>query len=316
MILAESLDDRQAALKKVIQYQIHDFQQLFRVLNGRPATIRLLDPPLHEFLPHEHSQMADLAQKMNSKVEDIRRRVTELREANPMLGHRGCRLGISFPEITEMQVRAIFVAALKVETEGIKVRPEVMVPLVGFWQELEDQVAIVHRVAAEVMKEQGRRIKYQVGTMIEVPRGAITADEVAQHAEFFSFGTNDLTQMTLGMSRDDSGTFLPRYIEKGIVKANPFASIDPSGVGMLVKMAVEKGRQARPDLKLGICGEHGGDPKSIEFCHEVGLDYVSCSPYRVPIARLAAAQAAIRSPKKGPAAAGKGKPKAAKAKKR
>jgi pyruvate,orthophosphate dikinase len=301
MILAESADERKRALNKVIEYQREDFEGLFRALDGRPACIRLLDPPLHEFLPHEHGQQADLAQKMGVKVEEIARRVHELHEANPMLGHRGCRLGISYPEITEMQVRAIFEAACTLQKQGVKVKPEVMVPLVGYWQELEDQINIIRRVADEVMKEQGTKVKYQVGTMIEIPRGAITADEIAQHAEFFSFGTNDLTQTTLGMSRDDSGTFLPKYIEKGIIKANPFASIDPVGVGSLVKTAVEKGRGVRPEIKLGICGEHGGDPSSIAFCHEVGLNYVSCSPYRVPVARLAAAQAALRGAGNGKA---------------
>jgi len=295
MILAKSEDERRAALEKVIEYQIEDFEGLFKTLDGRPACIRLLDPPLHEFLPHEHAQMADLAQKMHVNTEDIRARVAALHEANPMLGHRGCRLGISFPQISEMQVRAIFLAASKVQKQGTKVRPEIMVPLVGFVAELEHQVEIIHRVAADVMKETGQKIKYQVGTMIEVPRGAITADEIARVAEFFSFGTNDLTQTTLGMSRDDSGTFLPRYVELGIVKANPFASIDPIGVGTLVIMAVEKGRATQPDIKLGICGEHGGDPKSIEFCHNVGLNYVSCSPYRIPVARLSAAQAALKA---------------------
>ncbi|MCS7034606.1 MAG: PEP-utilizing enzyme, partial [Phycisphaerae bacterium] len=297
MILAKTEDERKAALRRVIEYQKEDFEGLFRVLNGRPACIRLLDPPLHEFLPHEHGQMADLAQKMDVPVEEIRARVAALHEANPMLGHRGCRLGISFPNISEMQVQAIFLAAAKVQADGIKVKPEIMIPLVGFHQELEHQVQIVHRVAREIMEQTRQKIRYQVGTMIEVPRGAITADEIARTAEFFSFGTNDLTQTTLGMSRDDSGSFLPRYMELGIIKANPFASIDAVGVGALVKLAVEKGRSVRPDLKLGICGEHGGDPKSIEFCHNVGLNYVSCSPYRVPVARLAAAQAALRAKK-------------------
>jgi pyruvate,orthophosphate dikinase len=297
MILAKTEDERHRALKKVIEYQKEDFEGLFRALNGRPACIRLLDPPLHEFLPHEHAQMADLAQKMHVNTEDIRARVTGLHEANPMLGHRGCRLGISFPQISEMQVRAIFLAAAKVQAEGVKVKPEIMVPLVGFYQELDNQIEIIHRVAKEVIEETGQKIKYQVGTMIEVPRGALTADEIARSAEFFSFGTNDLTQTTLGMSRDDSGTFLPKYVDLGIIKANPFASIDSVGVGSLVKTAVEKGRSVRPDIKLGICGEHGGDPKSVEFCHNVGLTYVSCSPYRIPVARLAAAQAALRARK-------------------
>ncbi|MGH7178960.1 MAG: pyruvate, phosphate dikinase, partial [Tepidisphaeraceae bacterium] len=238
MILALTDDERSKALQKVVQYQMADFEGLFRALDGRPACIRLLDPPLHEFLPHEHGQMAELAQKMQVNVEDIATRVRALHEANPMLGHRGCRLGISFPEISEMQVRAIFLAAAKVQSEGIKVRPEIMVPLVGFWQELANQVEIIHRVAADVGKQTAQKIKYQVGTMIEIPRGALTADEIAQHAEFFSFGTNDLTQTTLGMSRDDSGTFLPKYIDAGIIKSNPFATIDAAGVGALVQMGV------------------------------------------------------------------------------
>jgi len=299
MILAKGEDERKEALAKVIEYQKTDFEGLFRALNGKPACIRLLDPPLHEFLPHEHGQMADLAQKMHLNTEDIRARVASLHEANPMLGHRGCRLGISFPEISEMQVRAVFLAAAKVQKSGIKVKPEIMIPLVGFYQELDNQIEIVHRVAQEVIKETGQKIKYMVGTMIEIPRGALTADEIAKNAEFFSFGTNDLTQTTLGMSRDDSGTFLPKYVDLGIIKANPFASIDVSGVGQLVRTAVEKGRSVRPDIKLGICGEHGGDPSSIAFCNEVGLDYVSCSPYRIPVARLAAAQAALRQGKPG-----------------
>jgi pyruvate,orthophosphate dikinase len=295
MILARDEHERQAALKKVIEYQKEDFEGLFRALNGGPACIRLLDPPLHEFLPHEHGQMADLAQKMGVNVEDIRSRVHALHEANPMLGHRGCRLGISFPEISQMQVKAIILAAAKVQADGIKVKPEIMVPLVGYQQEFENQMALIHQTAAETMKEVGAKVKYQVGTMIEVPRGALTADEIAKHAEFFSFGTNDLTQTTLGMSRDDAGTFLPKYVDLGIIKGNPFASIDATGVGELVKIAVERGRKSRPDIKLGICGEHGGDPKSVEFFHNVGLAYVSCSPYRIPIARLAAAQAALRA---------------------
>jgi len=294
MILAKDEQERNAALQKVIEYQRDDFEGLFRALKGGPACIRLLDPPLHEFLPHEHAQMADLAQKMGVNVEDIRSRVHALHEANPMLGHRGCRLGISFPEISRMQVRAIFLAAAKVQKDGIKVKPEIMVPLVGYHQEFENQAALIHETAQATMKETGQKVKYQIGTMIEVPRGALTAGEIAQHAEFFSFGTNDLTQTTLGMSRDDAGTFLPKYVDAGIIKGNPFASIDPSGVGELVKLAVERGRKTRPDIKLGICGEHGGDPKSVEFFHSVGLAYVSCSPYRIPIARLAAAQAALR----------------------
>jgi pyruvate,orthophosphate dikinase len=293
MILAETLEERKKALAKLLPYQKQDFVGIFKALKGFPATIRLLDPPLHEFLPHEEQAQADLAAKMGVPVEKIKQRVKELHEFNPMLGFRGCRLGIVYPEISEMQARAIFEAAAEVQKQGIKVRPEVMIPLVGFKKELDLQVAVVHRVAQEVMKEQNVKLNYLVGTMIEVPRGALTADEIAQTAQFFSFGTNDLTQTCLGMSRDDSGSFLPSYQELEIVTKNPFASIDQTGVGQLMKIAVEKGRSTRPDIKLGICGEHGGDPDSVKFCHRVGLTYVSCSPFRVPVARLAAAQAAL-----------------------
>jgi pyruvate,orthophosphate dikinase len=293
MILARALDDRQKALAKLLPYQKSDFIGIFKALKGKPATIRLLDPPLHEFLPQDSSAQTALAGKMGVKPEDIARRVTELHEQNPMLGHRGCRLGISFPEVTEMQARAIFEAAAEVQKSGIKVHPEVMIPLVGFEKELENQVAIVRRVADLVQTEKKVKLNYLVGTMIEVPRGALTADEIASTAEFFSFGTNDLTQTALGMSRDDSGSFLPHYAELEIIKRNPFATIDQKGVGELMRTAVEKGRKTRPDIKLGICGEHGGDPDSVKFCHRLGLDYVSCSPFRVPIARLAAAQAAL-----------------------
>ena len=293
MILAENEEVRREALGKLLPYQRDDFEGIFRALEGRPATIRLLDPPLHEFVPHDEKSQADLARKLRLPVEKVKARVASLHEFNPMLGHRGCRLGISYPEISEMQVRAIFEAAAKVQKDGIKVRPEVMVPLVGFKKELDNQVAIVHRVAEQVQKETGQKIKYLVGTMIEIPRGALTADEIAETAEFFSFGTNDLTQTTLGMSRDDMGSFLQTYTEEGIFKANPFASIDVTGVGQLMKIAVEKGRSSRKDIKLGICGEHGGDPHSVIFCHHLGLDYVSCSPFRLPVARLAAAQAAV-----------------------
>ena len=293
MILAENEEVRREALGKLLPYQRDDFEGIFRALEGRPATIRLLDPPLHEFVPHDEKSQADLARKLRMPVEKVKARVASLHEFNPMLGHRGCRLGISYPEISEMQVRAIFEAAAKVQKAGIKVRPEVMVPLVGFKKELDNQVAIVHRVAEQVQKETGQKIKYLVGTMIEIPRGALTADEIAETAEFFSFGTNDLTQTTLGMSRDDMGSFLQTYTEEGIFKANPFASIDVTGVGQLMKIAVENGRSSRKDIKLGICGEHGGDPHSVIFCHHLGLDYVSCSPFRLPVARLAAAQAAV-----------------------
>jgi pyruvate,orthophosphate dikinase len=293
MILADTIDARREALAKLLPYQREDFEGIFRALDGRPATIRFLDPPLHEFVPHEEKAQADLAKKLRLPVETVAARVQALHEFNPMLGHRGCRLGISYPEISEMQARAVFEAAVKVQKDGIKVKPEIMIPLVGFKKELDNQVEIVHQVAAQVQKETGEKIKYLVGTMIEIPRGALTADEIAETAEFFSFGTNDLTQTCLGMSRDDMGSFLQKYTDAGIFKANPFASIDVSGVGRLMETAVEKGRKTRKDIKLGICGEHGGDPHSVVFCHHVGLDYVSCSPFRLPVARLAAAQAAL-----------------------
>ena len=297
MILAEKTEDRQKALTKLLPYQREDFAGMFRELKGLPATIRFLDPPLHEFLPHDHAAQSALANKMGVSVDKITKRVHELHEFNPMLGHRGCRLGISFPEISEMQARAVFEAAAHVQKEGIKCKPEIMIPLVGFKKELDLQVELVHRVAQEVMKERKVKIHYLVGTMIEVPRGALTADEIAQTAQFFSFGTNDLTQTALGMSRDDSGSFLPQYQELEIVKKNPFATIDQTGVGQLMQIACDRGRQTRPDIKLGICGEHGGDPDSVKFCHRLGLSYVSCSPFRVPVARLAAAQAAITEQK-------------------
>jgi pyruvate,orthophosphate dikinase len=297
MILAETLDARKAALAKLLPYQRDDFAGIFRALKGYPATIRFLDPPLHEFLPQTREQQADLARKLGVMADAIHSRVEQLHEFNPMLGFRGCRLGIGHPEISAMQARAVFEAAVLVQKEGIKVRPEIMIPLVGFKKELDLQLEVVHRVAREVQAEQKVKLNYLVGTMIEVPRGALTAGEIAQSAEFFSFGTNDLTQTTLGMSRDDSGSFLPAYTELEIVKKNPFATIDQTGVGQLVETAVARGRQTRPSLKLGICGEHGGDPSSIQFFDRVGLDYVSCSPYRVPVARLAAAQASLTAKK-------------------
>jgi len=293
MILAESLEERQVALDKLLPYQRDDFAGIFRALKGYPATIRFLDPPLHEFLPHTPEQQADLAKKINVPVDRISARVEQLHEFNPMLGFRGCRLGIEYPEISAMQARAVFEAAAIVQKEGIKVRPEIMIPLVAFKREFDLQLDVVHRAAREVQAERKVKLNYMVGTMIEVPRGALTADEIAQSAEFFSFGTNDLTQTGLGMSRDDSGSFLPGYAEREIVTKNPFATIDQTGVGQLVDIAVTKGRAARPGIKLGICGEHGGDPSSIQFFEKVKLDYVSCSPFRVPVARLAAAQAAL-----------------------
>jgi len=298
MILADNLEDRKKALAKLLPYQRDDFAGIFRTLKGLPATIRTLDPPLHEFLPHEGAAQKDLAAKMGVPVEKISKRVEELHEFNPMLGLRGCRLGIVFPEITEMQTRAIIEAAILVQKEGIPVKPEIMIVLVGFPKELQLQLEIVNRTAKEVQEEKKAKVKYMVGTMIEIPRGALVADEIAKEAHFFSFGTNDLTQTCLGMSRDDSGHFLPKYQEQEIIKQNPFATIDQIGVGALIKIAVEKGRQTRPDIKLGICGEHGGDPASVKFCHRTGLTYVSCSPFRVPIARLAAAQAALEEKSK------------------
>ena len=296
MILATTQEARQTAVNKLLPYQKKDFAGIFRSLNGLPATIRFLDPPLHEFLPHTSDQQAELAQKLGVSAETVARRVADLHEFNPMLGHRGCRLGIVYPEISAMQARAIFEAAIEVQKEGIKVKPEIMIPLVGYPKELELQVALVRGVAAEVSKEKGVRLNYLVGTMIEIPRACVVADEIAKEAEFFSFGTNDLTQTTLGMSRDDSGSFLPAYQGLEIIKQNPFATVDMVGVGGLMKMAIERGRKTRPDIKLGICGEHGGDPASVKFCHDIGLTYVSCSPFRVPIARLAAAQAALANP--------------------
>ena len=300
MILAESEEDRKKALAKLLPHQQKDFEGIFRALDGLPACIRFLDPPLHEFLPQADNVKGteEVAQQLGISADKVRERVHELHEFNPMLGFRGCRLGIKFPEISEMQARAVFQAAAAVLKEGIKVKPEIMIPLVGFKKELDLQVEVVHRVAREVMKETGKKFPYTVGTMIEVPRGALTADEIAESAEFFSFGTNDLTQTCLGMSRDDSGSFLPSYQEAEIIKTNPFASIDTTGVGQLMRIGVEKGRSKREGLKIGICGEHGGDPSSVVFCHQIGLDYVSCSPFRVPIARLAAAQAALRDGKK------------------
>jgi pyruvate,orthophosphate dikinase len=298
MILADNLEAREAALAKLLPYQRDDFFGIFKALKGFPATIRFLDPPLHEFLPNSKESQMDLARKLNIPVEKIMHRVHELHEFNPMLGFRGCRLGIKYPEITRMQARAVLEAAADATKQGFKAKPEIMIPLVGFKRELDLQVAIVHEVAAQVQKEKKVKITYSVGTMIEIPRGALTADEIAQTAEFFSFGTNDLTQTALGMSRDDSGSFLGAYQESEIMKKNPFASIDQTGVGQLMEIAITKGRKTRPGIKLGICGEHGGDPDSVKFCHRIGLTYVSCSPFRVPVARLAAAQAAIEEKRK------------------
>ena len=294
MILAENLQGRQRALAKLLPMQKEDFKGLFKVMREKPVTIRTLDPPLHEFLPTDEKDMQKLATKMGIPFEQLYAKVVSLHEANPMLGHRGCRLGVTYPEITQMQARAIIEAACEVAREGMDVRPEIMIPLVGDVGEFKDQRDVVEAVAREVMAEYGVDIEYHIGTMIEVPRGAMTADEIAEYAEFFSFGTNDLTQTVFGISRDDAGKFLPAYVAKKIWNHDPFAQLDQKGVGGLMEIAVRKGRSVRPGIKIGICGEHGGDPSSVEFCHRIGLDYVSCSPYRIPIATLAAAQAAIK----------------------
>ena len=294
MILSDDRAGREKALGKLLPMQREDFASIFRLMNGMPVTIRTLDPPLHEFLPGNPKDVNILAKKMGISKKKLTSRIESLHETNPMLGHRGCRLGIVYPEITEMQARAIFEAACQVAKEGIKVFPEVMIPLVGHVKELIMQKEVVDRVAKEVIVAYGIELDYLVGTMIELPRAAITADEIAQVAEFFSFGTNDLTQMTFGLSRDDAGKFLPSYIKEGILETDPFQQLDQGGVGKLVEIGVQKGRGEKPSLKVGICGEHGGDPSSIEFCHRTGLNYVSCSPYRIPIARLAAAQAVLR----------------------
>lgn len=297
MIVATTLEARQKALAKLLPFQRSDFAGLFKAMGGRPVTIRLLDPPLHEFLPHDQASQSALAEKIGIPVETITRRVHELHESNPMLGHRGCRLGIVYPEITAMQARAIFEAAVETKKAGIDVVPEVMIPLVGYIAEFKNQEKVIREQAELVFQETGVKVDYYVGTMIEVPRACATADQIATGAEFFSFGTNDLTQTTLGISRDDYGGFINHYKENDIVPNDPFQTIDQAGVGTLMKMGVEKGRSARPGLKIGICGEHGGEPSSVIFCHKIGLDYVSCSPFRVPIARLAAAQAAIADEK-------------------
>jgi len=294
MILADDEAGRKKALKKLLPLQKKDFIGIFKVMDGLAVTIRTLDPPLHEFLPNEQRQQEEMAQQMGVSVEAIKDKVKSLHEANPMLGHRGCRLGVTYPEITAMQVQAIIEAACEVAKQGIKVHPEIMIPLVGTKEELEDQRKVAVEIAEKVMQKAGVRVKYMVGTMIEIPRAALMADQIAEVAEFFSFGTNDLTQMTFGFSRDDAGKFLPYYLSKKILSAEPFQTLDQEGVGQLVDMGICRGRTTRPDLKVGICGEHGGDPKSVEFCHKVNMNYVSCSPYRVPIARLAAAQAAVR----------------------
>jgi len=294
MILAESEHDRRSAVMELLPYQRKDFNGILNTMAGKPVTIRLLDPPLHEFIQLNDLQVKDLANELNVSEQKIRDRIANLHEFNPMLGHRGCRLGIAYPEITEMQARAIFEATADLIAKEVNVMPEVMVPLVGTNTEFENQETIIRNTADAVMKEKQISFHYIVGTMIELPRACLTADEIAKNAEFFSFGTNDLTQTTYGFSRDDIGGFLPEYLEQNIFLKDPFQSLDKAGVGELISMAVTKGRNVRKNLKIGICGEHGGDPASVEFCHQNGLDYVSCSPFRVPIARFAAAQAAIK----------------------
>ena len=293
MILAEDEAGRRKALKKLLPMQQGDFEGIFKVMNGLPVTIRLLDPPLHEFLPHKEEDIETLAKNMGVSPDKLKKKVESLKEFNPMLGHRGCRLGITYPEIYEMQVEAIFLAACSIRKKGIKVEPEVMIPLIGTVQEFELLKDMTVKTADRIIKENNAELKYLVGTMIEIPRAALVADKIAEIAEFFSFGTNDLTQLTFGYSRDDAGVFLPEYIEKGILEKDPFQVLDQTGVGELVEIGIERGRKSRKDLKIGICGEHGGDPESVEFCHRIGMNYVSCSPFRVPIARLAAAWAQI-----------------------
>jgi pyruvate,orthophosphate dikinase len=291
MIVAENKEARQKALEKLMPLQKEDFAGIFKAMDGLPVTIRLLDPPLHEFVPSEKEQIKELAESVNVSVPKLKAKIDSLHEANPMLGHRGVRLGITYPEVYDMQVEAIMTAACEVAKQGVKVIPEIMIPLAGTVKELEVMRRDAEQVAERVLEEKKMTIEYLIGTMIEIPRAALTADEVAQEADFFSFGTNDLTQMTFGYSRDDVGSFLPQYLEDGILEDDPFAVLDQDGVGQLVQMGTEKGRQTNPKLKVGICGEHGGEPRSIEFCYRVGMNYVSCSPFRVPIARLAAAKA-------------------------
>ena len=294
MILSDNQEAREAALMELLPFQKEDFKAMYKALKGRPMTVRYLDPPLHEFVPTDEEDIKALASEMGLTVEDVKAKCDELHEFNPMMGHRGCRLAVTYPEIAKMQTRAVMEAAIEVEREeGFDIVPEIMIPLVGERKELNYVKRIVDETAELVKKEKGSDIQYHIGTMIEIPRAALTADEIAKEAEFFSFGTNDLTQMTFGFSRDDSGKFLDSYYKAKIYESDPFARLDQTGVGKLVQMAAELGRSSRPDIKLGICGEHGGDPSSVEFCHKVGLNYVSCSPYRVPIARLAAAQAAL-----------------------
>ncbi len=297
MILAKDVEGRKAALAKLLPMQRADFEGIFEAMNGLPVNVRLIDPPLHEFVPHDEKGQAEMAKVLGVSLEEVKHRVEKLHEFNPMMGHRGCRLGITYPEIIRMQMRAIAEAALNVEKKGIKAIPEVMVPLVGHVKELAYTKNEMLAEIEEINKERGTKFECPIGTMIEIPRGAITADQVAQEAAYFSFGTNDLTQMGFGFSRDDSGSFLPEYVGKKILEDDPFQTLDQSGIGELVRIAAEKGRSVKPDLKLGVCGEHGGDPRSVKFFHKVGLNYVSCSPYRVPIAIVAAAQASLEEKK-------------------
>ncbi|MFI5237726.1 MAG: putative PEP-binding protein, partial [Ignavibacteriales bacterium] len=293
MIVSDTVEERKSALAELLPHQREDFEGIFEEMKGKPVTIRTLDPPLHEFLPHSEKEISELASELGVEQSKLKSKIESLAEFNPMLGFRGCRLGIVYPEITEMQARAIFEAAVNVAKKGISVKPEIMIPLVGHINEFKIQEEIVRRVANDVMKEKGKKVSYLLGTMIELPRAALTADQIAKSAEFFSFGTNDLTQTTFGLSRDDAGKFLPAYVQNEILPSDPFEALDQQGVGQLVEIGTVRGRSVRKDLKVGICGEHGGEPSSVEFCHRLGFDYVSCSPFRVPIARLAAARAVI-----------------------
>ena len=295
MIVSDTVEQREKALAKLLPMQRSDFEELYKTMNGYPVTIRFLDPPLHEFVPHTDEEIKPLAKELGITFKELKEKIETLKEFNPMMGHRGLRLAVTYPEIAKMQTRAVMEAAINVDKTGLKVVPEIMIPLTCDVKEFKYVKNIVEDTIKEVFKENDYKLDYKIGTMIEIPRAALTADKIAEEAEFFSFGTNDLTQMTYGFSRDDAGKFLNDYYEKQIFESDPFARVDEEGVGQLVKMAVEKGKATRPDIKLGICGEHGGDPSSVDFCHRTGLTYVSCSPFRVPIARLAAAQSAIKN---------------------
>ena len=295
MIVSKTTEQREIALNKILPMQRSDFEELYKSMNGYPVTIRLLDPPLHEFLPHDDNEIANLAKDMKMSFDELKAIVVELHEFNPMMGHRGCRLDVTYPEIAVMQTKAIIEAAINVKKEGLKVKPEIMIPLIGDVKELKFVKDIIVKTADKLIKESGVDIRYYVGTMIEIPRACLVADEIAKEAEFFSFGTNDLTQLTYGFSRDDAGKFLKSYYERKIFDHDPFQKIDKTGVGKLMEMAIQDAKKVRPSIELGICGEHGGNPPTVEFCHDIGLTYVSCSPFRVPIARLAAAQAAVKA---------------------